>query len=234
VTAIVRAEPLYDRDGWWHPSSRAFGSLHSVSRFRVGLLREWLGGDFAGRTVVDLGCGGGFVALPLARAGAKVVGVDLAARALRSARRELPAGWAPIVGDAERPPVRDGAADLVVLADVVEHVDRPDAVVAAAAALVRPGGHLFVNTIARTRKSKWLAIRVAEGLGYVPRGTHQWERFVEPAELERWAAAAGLRRVAACGESPRLLATLWRGVIVLRKSRSLAMGYAMLFVKDPG
>jgi 2-polyprenyl-6-hydroxyphenyl methylase/3-demethylubiquinone-9 3-methyltransferase len=234
VTSFVRAEPLYDRDGWWHPKSRTFASLRSVSAFRVELLHEWLGRSWQGRTVIDLGCGGGFVAVPLARAGARVVGVDLAVQALRCARRQQPEGWTAVVGDVQRPPVRSGSADLVVLADVIEHVPAPATAVAAAAALVRPGGHLFVNTIARTAKSKWLAIRVAEGLGYVPCGTHRWDWFIEPVELEQMAAAAGMRRVAACGESPRILATLWRGAIVLRKSRSMAMGYAMLFVKDAG
>src|SRR5688572_20711461 len=73
---------LFDRDGWWDPRCRAFASLRSVSQFRLGLLRRWLGTEWHGRTVVDLGCGGGLLALPLGQAGARVVGVDLARRAL--------------------------------------------------------------------------------------------------------------------------------------------------------
>jgi 2-polyprenyl-6-hydroxyphenyl methylase/3-demethylubiquinone-9 3-methyltransferase len=119
----------------------------------------------------------------------------------------------------------------VLLADVVEHVDAPAHAVAGAARLLRPGGRLFVNTIARTRRSRWLAIALAEGLGYVPRGTHQHERFVQPAELGAMAAAAGLREVARCGEAPRLWATVRTGAVQLRASASMAVGYAMLFAK---
>jgi len=88
VSTAVATEPLFDRDGWWHPSCRAFASLRSVSAFRLALLHEWCGRDWRGRVVVDLGCGGGLLAVPLARAGARVLGVDLAVRALRSARHQ--------------------------------------------------------------------------------------------------------------------------------------------------
>lgn len=226
------AEPLFDRDGWWDPRARAFASLRAVSAFRLDLLREWLGDDWRGRTVADLGCGGGLLAVPLARRGARVVGVDVAGAALRAGRREQPSGWLPVVGDLAAPPLRPACCDVALLADVLEHVAAPQLAVAAAAALLRPGGRLFVNTIARTVRSKWLAIRLAEGLGYVPRGTHQHALFVQPAELEAMAAAAGLRPVARIGEAPRLLATVRTGAVQLRRSASLAVGYAMLFAKE--
>ena len=79
------AEPLFDRAGWWEPCDRAFASLRAVSAFRLDLLRQWLGDDWRGRAVVDLGCGGGLLAVPLAREGAHVVGLDLAPKALRAA-----------------------------------------------------------------------------------------------------------------------------------------------------
>jgi 2-polyprenyl-6-hydroxyphenyl methylase / 3-demethylubiquinone-9 3-methyltransferase len=229
IPAHVVAEPLYDREDWWNPRSRAFRSLRSVSAFRFELLQRWLGTDWRGRTVVDLGCGGGFLTVPLVRAGARVIGVDVAPRALRSARRELGEGWVPVVGDLAAPPIRPASADVVILADVLEHVADPKAVVAAAAALLRPGGHLFVNTIARTLQSRWFAIRLAEGLGYVPAGTHRWEQFVTPEELRTMGLAAGLDPMASLGERPSWWRTLWSGAIVLRPSRSMALGYAMLF-----
>ena len=229
MNTIAASEPLFDRDGWWHPQCRAFASLRSVSQFRLALLQEWLGDSWRGRTVIDLGCGGGLLSVPLARAGARVLGIDLAPRALRSGQREQPNGWLPVVADLTAPPVPAASADVVLLADVREHVRDPAAVVRAAATMLRPGGSLFVNTIARTVRSRWLAIRLAEGLGYIPRGTHRWEQFVDPAEVEQAAQTAGLQKVAAVGESPRLLATLLRGAIVLRKSRSFAVGYAMWF-----
>ncbi len=228
----LATEPLFDRDGWWNPACRAFASLRSVSTFRLQVLEQWLTANWRGRTVVDLGCGGGLLAVPLARAGARVVGVDVAKMALRAARREDAPPWLAVVGDMNNPPLRAGSADVVLLADVLEHVTDPAAVVRAAAVLLAPGGHLFVNTIARTRRSRWLAIDLAEGLGYVPRGTHRWEQFLDPEEVERMAAAAGLLPVATVGEAPRLLATLWRGAVVLRASRSRAVGYAILFRKE--
>lgn len=226
------AEPLFDRAGWWEPRERAFASLRAVSAFRLALLREWLGDDWRGRAVVDLGCGGGLLAIPLARLGARVVGVDLARAALRDARGQQATGWLPVAGDLGAPPLADGSVDVALLADVVEHVDAPAAAVARAAAVLRPGGRLFVNTIARTLRSRWLAIALAEGLGFVPRGTHQHERFVQPAELVAMAAAAGLREVARCGETPRLWATVRSGAVQLRRSASMAVGYAMLFAKE--
>lgn len=228
----TRAEPLFDRAGWWDPAERAFASLRAVSAFRLALLVEWLGDDLRGRTIVDLGCGGGLLAAPLVDRGAAVVGVDLAATALRDAQAAAPAGFLPVVGDLLAPPVAPACADLVLLADVLEHVARPAEVVAAAAKLVKPGGRLFVNTIARTRRARWLAITLAEGLGYVPKGTHRHDLFVQPEELAAMAAAAGLREVARCGEAPRLWATVRSGAVQLRRSPSLAVGYAMLFAKE--
>jgi len=222
-------DPLYDHDGWWDPGCRGFASLRSISTFRLDLLRRWLPGPWRDRTVVDLGCGGGLLAVPLAADGARVVGVDLARRALLAGARRGERLFQPVGGDILQPPVADACADLVLLADVLEHVDDPRTVVAAAAALVRPGGHLFINTIHRTARARLLAITLAEGLGFVPRGTHLWRRFVAPAELERFAGAAGLQLVRQVGEVPRLFATLRRGAIALRESDSLAVAYGALY-----
>lgn len=225
-------EPQFDRDGWWDPGCRAFASLRAVTTFRLELLRRWLPAGFAGRRIVDLGCGGGLLAAPLAAAGARVVGVDVARQALRDARRHAGAGMLPVVGDLLAPPVPAGVADLVLLADVLEHVDAQAAAMHAAARLLRPGGALFVNTIARTLRARLLAITLGEGLGLIPRGTHQWRRFVRPRELDAMAAAAGLVPVHRTGEAPRLLATLRRGAVVLRASRGLGVGYAVLYRRE--
>lgn len=233
MTKPAPADAQFDREDWWQSDSRAFASLRSVSAYVLRALEEWLGTSWAGRTVIDLGCGGGLYAVPLARAGARVVGVDVARGALRAARRQLPAGWLAVAGDLAVPPVCAGRADVVLLTDVIEHVADPAQVVQQAAALLRHGGYLFVNTIARTWRSRWLAIRLAEGLGLVPRGTHRWEKFINPPELEAMATAAGLRLVAVRGQAPRVFATLWQGAIALRPSRSLAVSYSMLFTKEP-
>lgn len=226
------ADPLYDCAGWWDPADRSFASLRAVSAFRLALLDDWLGADWRERVVVDLGCGGGLLAVPLARRGARVLGVDVARTALQAARRQSAPTLIVAMGDVCAPPVGDASADVVLLADVVEHLPEPAAAVAAAARLLRPGGRLFVNTIARTLRSRLFAIWLAEGLGYVPRGTHRHDWFVRPDELVRMATSAGLREVARVGEAPRLLATVRTGAVQLRPSPSMAVGYAMLFAKE--
>jgi 2-polyprenyl-6-hydroxyphenyl methylase/3-demethylubiquinone-9 3-methyltransferase len=228
---VSEAGPLFDRDGWWDPACRAFASLRSVSAFRLGLLQRWLPGAWHVRTVVDLGCGGGLLAVPLAEAGARVVGVDLARRALQEARRRQAGAFLPLVADLTCVPVAAACADLVLLADVLEHVAHPAAAVGEAARLLRPGGLLFVNTIHRTLRSRLFAIVLGEGLGFIPRGTHVWRQFVRPDELDAMAAAVGLVRRQRTGEVPRLLRTISAGAVVLRESRTLAVGYAALYGK---
>lgn len=225
------AEELFDRTGWWSPDCRAFRSLRATSEFRLGLLRRWLPGEWSPRVVIDLGCGGGLLALPLAESGARVIGVDVAATALREAAARRQPRFCAVAGDLRLAPVATGRADLVLLADVLEHVDDPDVAVATAATLLRPGGHLFVNTIHRTRRSRLLAITLGEGLGLIPRGTHRWEMFVTPGELDAMAGRAGLQRVRRTGEAPRIWRTLRSGAIALRESASLAVSYAALYRK---
>ena len=145
--------------------------------------------------------------MPLARAGARVLGVDMARQALRSAHERRAEQLLPIAADLHAVPIRSECAELVLLADVLEHIAAPDLAVAEAARLLRPGGHLFVNTINRTLRSRLFAIWLGEGLGFVPRGTHEWAMFIRPQDLDTMAAAVGLRRVRQEGESPRLWAT---------------------------
>ena len=225
------AEQLFDREGWWDPRCRAFASLRSASALRLSLLGRWLGVRWHGRTVVDLGCGGGLLAVPLAEAGARVVGVDLAPRALQDARRRQASSFQPIVADLGSVPLATACADVVLLADVLDHVADPAAAVREAARLLRPAGSLFVNTIHRTLRSRLFAIVLGEGLGFIPRGTHVWSQFVRPDELERMATAVGLVRRELTGESPRLLRTVATGAVVLCESRTLAVGYAALYGK---
>lgn len=223
------AEPLFDRAGWWDPTCRAFGSLRSVSEFRLDLLRRWVPGPWPGKVVVDLGCGGGLLGVPLAREGARVVGLDLAASALREALAQSAGRFHAVHGDLTAPPIAARRADLVLLADVLEHVDDRAAVILGACELLRPGGYLFVNTIHKTLRSRLLAITLGEGLGYIPRGTHQWHRFVPPAEVDALAQRGGFSLVRRIGEAPRLWATVRSGAIALRETSSLAVGYAALY-----
>ncbi len=232
---------IYDREArdWWNEQSPSFRSLHAIHRHRLARLIAWLeavgGADVLTRTtVVDLGCGGGLLAEPLAVRGARVIGCDLGGASLAVARDHARAsgGARPplyVRGDLRAPPMRPGSADLVLLADVLEHVSEPAAIVQTAARLLRPGGFLYVSTLNRTWRARWLAIVLAEGLRLVPRGTHDWSLFIRPDELTSWAATAGLERHHLEGESPALLRCLRSWAIHVRPSHSVATAYCALF-----
>ena len=223
---------LYERNGkdWWNPKSKTFRSLQSVNVFRVGLIREWIGEGLRGAVVVDLGCGGGLLAEPLLEAGARVIGVDLSHQSLRTAAgRPATQPRLYLRADLAHPPVADGIADLVILADVLEHVPDVEAALAAAGRIVKPGGLVYVNTINRTWRASLLAVTLAEGLGLVPRGTHDPALFVRPDELCEKASRHGLKLIRMRGEAPALLRTLRRWTVVLRESGSLAVLYSALF-----
>jgi 2-polyprenyl-6-hydroxyphenyl methylase/3-demethylubiquinone-9 3-methyltransferase len=227
---------IYEKNGdqWWDPGSSTFRSLQSVNVFREGLIREWFGDRLAGALVVDLGCGGGLLAEPLAESGARVLGLDLSHRSLRTAAsRPSTRGRFYVRADLARSPVAGGIADIAILADVLEHVPDVEAAVAEAARVLKPGGLLYVNTINRTWRAHFLAVTVAEGLKLVPRGTHDPKLFVRPGELCEQAARHGLRSRRLQGEAPALCATARRWTVTLRKSRTLSVLYSALFQKDP-
>jgi len=224
---------IYDdyADEWWLPGSKWFRSLYAVNAFRLALLDDWIGALPAGATVVDLGCGGGYFCEPFARRGARVVGCDRSFRSVAAARAHWNGnGGAPhyLRADLARSPLRAGCADLVLLADVLEHVDDPCGALAEAARLLAPGGRLFVNTIARTVRARWLVVHLAESLGLIPRGTHDPRRFVHYEELTAWAAELGLAVECVSGESVRLAKTLRTWTVHLRRSASTRLVYSVL------
>ena len=230
---------IYDdhADEWWRPDSKWFRSLFAVNAFRLALLDDWIGPLPAGATVVDLGCGGGFFCEPFARRGARVVGCDRSFRSVAAAR----AHWIGSGGGAAAPnylradvahaPLASGCADLVLLADVLEHVDDPCAALAEAGRLLKPGGRLYVNTVARTWSARLLVVHVAETLGLIPRGTHDPDRFVDRDELIRWAGDRGLTAERVVGEAVAVGATLRTRTVQLRRSRGTRMAYSVLFRK---
>jgi 2-polyprenyl-6-hydroxyphenyl methylase / 3-demethylubiquinone-9 3-methyltransferase len=128
-------------------------------------------------------------------------------------------------------PVTSQSADLVLLADVLEHVPDPAPAVAEAARILRPGGQLYVHTINRTLWARLIAVDFAENVGLVPRGTHDPAWFVRPDELEAIARDHGLWPVRSQGERPDLLRTLRRWTVVLKPARTRAIGYGVLFAK---
>jgi 2-polyprenyl-6-hydroxyphenyl methylase/3-demethylubiquinone-9 3-methyltransferase len=190
---------------WWSAEGK-FRPLHKIGPARLTFLRDRLCAHFArdargarplaGLTILDIGCGGGLVAEPLARLGAHVTGIDPAADNIAAARAHAEGQGlaldyrAALVEDL----VSEGRLyDAVLCLEVVEHVPDPAAFVATCARLVRPGGLLLLSTINRTWKAYALAIIGAEYvLRWLPAGTHRWDRFVTPAELEGYVKGAGL------------------------------------------
>lgn len=180
---------------WWDPESE-FRPLHQINPLRLG----WIEGlvPLAGKQVVDIGCGGGILSDSMARKGANVLGVDLSAKALRVAQlHALEAStdnvrYQEISAEAlalEHP----GEFDVVTCMEMLEHVPDPSSVVRACKALVKPGGWVFFSTINRNPKSFLFAILGAEYvLQLLPKGTHEFSKFIRPSELAAHCRGAGL------------------------------------------
>ena len=180
---------------WWDPNSE-FRPLHDMNPVRLEWIRAQAGLD--SKSVLDIGCGGGILAESMAHHAEHVTGIDLAGKALGVARlHALESGvenleYLEIAAEAlaeQRP----AAFDVVTCMEMLEHVPEPASVVRACAALVRPGGWVFFSTLNRNPKSFLLGIVAAEHvLRLLPRGTHEYARFIRPSELARWCREAGL------------------------------------------
>ncbi|HXZ49189.1 MAG TPA: bifunctional 2-polyprenyl-6-hydroxyphenol methylase/3-demethylubiquinol 3-O-methyltransferase UbiG [Usitatibacter sp.] len=180
---------------WWDPTSE-FRPLHEINPLRLGHI-ERLAEGLAGKRVLDVGCGGGILAEAMAAKGAQVTGIDLAERALKVAmlhRLEVGSSVDYRLSSAEDlAAAAPGSYDVVTCMEMLEHVPQPPSVVAACARLVRPGGWVFFSTINRNPKSFLFAIVGAEYvLRLLPRGTHEYARFIRPSELAADCRAAGL------------------------------------------
>jgi len=172
-----------------------FRPLHLLNPVRAQFIAART--SLAGRRVLDVGCGGGLLSESLARAGAQVMGIDLAPGMVEVARLHAAEGGLAIdyrVASAEElAQAGPGQFDVVTCMEMLEHVPDPAAMTASLVRLLAPGGALFVSTLNRNLKSFLLAIVGAEYiLRLIPRGTHEYERLIRPAELARWARAAGL------------------------------------------
>jgi 2-polyprenyl-6-hydroxyphenyl methylase/3-demethylubiquinone-9 3-methyltransferase len=180
---------------WWDPEGE-FRPLHEINPLRLDWIDRHAG--LAGKTVLDVGCGGGILAEAMARRGAQVTGIDLEEKALRVAALHL--GESLLKVNYQKAAAEQFAAghpasfDVVTCMELLEHVPDPASMVAACAKLVRPGGQVFFSTLNRNPKSYLFAVIGAEYiLGLLPKGTHDFMRFIKPSELARWARAAGLR-----------------------------------------
>jgi len=189
---IARFEAAASR--WWDPEGE-MRPLHEINPVRLAYVER--SGQLEGRDVLDVGCGGGLLAEAMAGRGARVTGLDMAAELLKVAElHALETGVAVryLLQSAEQHAVgHAGGYDVVTCMEMLEHVPDPARVVAALAALVRPGGHVFVSTINRTARAYLRAVIGAEYvLRLLPTGTHSYEKFIRPSELSGWARSAGL------------------------------------------
>jgi 2-polyprenyl-6-hydroxyphenyl methylase / 3-demethylubiquinone-9 3-methyltransferase len=179
---------------WWDPNSE-FKPLHDINPLRI----DWIDGivGLAGKRVLDVGCGGGLLSEGMASRGAVVTGIDLSEKPLGVARLHLlesgqKVDYRKVAVEAladEMP----GAFDVVTCLEMLEHVPNPSSVIAACARLVKSGGQVFFSTLNRNPKSYLFAVIGAEYiLRLLPRGTHDYARFIKPSELARWAKMAAL------------------------------------------
>lgn len=179
---------------WWDTNSE-FKPLHDINPLRLNYIDQHA--LLAGKTVLDVGCGGGILSESMAVRGAKVTGIDLGEKALGVARlHQLESNVAidyRCIAVEELAEQQAGMYDVVTCMEMLEHVPDPQSVVAACAALTKPGGQIFFSTLNRNPKSYLFAILGAEYvLNMLPKGTHEYEKFIKPSELSRWCRNAGL------------------------------------------
>ncbi|MGH6648167.1 bifunctional 2-polyprenyl-6-hydroxyphenol methylase/3-demethylubiquinol 3-O-methyltransferase UbiG [Aquabacterium sp.] len=180
---------------WWDPESE-FRPLHQINPLRL----DWIDqqANIAGKRVVDVGCGGGILAESMARRGAHVLGIDLADRPLKVAQlHAMESGVANLdyrsIAAEDLAAEQPGQFDVVTCMEMLEHVPDPSSIVRACAQMAKPGGWIFFSTLNRNPKAFLFAIVGAEYLlKLLPKGTHEFARFIRPAELTRWAREADL------------------------------------------
>jgi 2-polyprenyl-6-hydroxyphenyl methylase/3-demethylubiquinone-9 3-methyltransferase len=179
---------------WWDPSSE-FKPLHDINPLRLNYIDSIA--KLNGKRVVDVGCGGGILSESMAQRGAEVTGIDLGEKALKVAQLHKLESGAKVdyrlvsveALAAEQP----ASFDVVTCMEMLEHVPDPEAIVAACARLVKPGGRVFFSTLNRNPKSYLFAVIGAEYvLNMLPKGTHDYQKFIKPSELSAWCRAAGL------------------------------------------
>jgi len=223
---------------WWNPKGK-FGVLHKFNPVRLAYIKEQVCArkaldpferqPFRGLRFLDIGCGGGLLTEPMARLGADCVGVDpspknIATASVHAAEQELEISYRE--GTAEDLERAGETFDVILNMEVIEHVTNPQAFLASCARMLRPGGLMFVATLNRTLKSFGLAIIGAEYvLGWLPKGTHEWEKFIKPEELRQWANDSGLAIKDESGVTFHPLANEWR------RSRDMDVNYMLVAQK---
>lgn len=201
AAAPASAASPFERADWWDAAG-PFRMLHAINPLRLQWLTAQVGGALRGARLLDVGCGGGIFAAAAARAGAKVCGTDSAAAAIAAARAHAKKSGLSIdyvCGDglSALPPRQ---YDIITCFEMLEHTAQPDALVADIAARLAPRGLAAFSTINRTPQAWLLMIVALEHLArQIPRGTHQFERFIKPDELARWCRSQHLTVTDVCG-----------------------------------
>ncbi|MPS48930.1 bifunctional 2-polyprenyl-6-hydroxyphenol methylase/3-demethylubiquinol 3-O-methyltransferase UbiG [Methylobacillus sp.] len=186
---------------WWDKNSE-FKPLHEINPLRLNYIDEHAG--LAGKRVLDVGCGGGILSESMSERGAEVTGIDLGEKALKVAKLHQYESGAKVdyrlISVEELAQESPESFDIVTCMEMLEHVPDPAAIVRACARLTKPGGKVFFSTINRNPKAYLFAVLGAEYvLNLLPRGTHEYEKFIKPSELAGWARAAGLDVIASKG-----------------------------------
>ncbi|WP_024851078.1 bifunctional 2-polyprenyl-6-hydroxyphenol methylase/3-demethylubiquinol 3-O-methyltransferase UbiG [Hydrogenovibrio kuenenii] len=186
---------------WWDESGE-FGALHTINPFRLEFIKTFI--SLKGTQALDIGCGGGILSESLAKAGAQTTGIDLAEEVLTIAKlhsleSELSINYQCISAESHAKEFA-GHYDVVTCMEMLEHVPDPASIIQAAADCVKPGGWVFFSTLNRNYKAYLLGIFAAENImNLVPKGTHTYDKFIKPAELDQMARQAGLHLVEGAG-----------------------------------
>ena len=223
---------------WWNPAGK-FRVLHKFNPVRLAYIRDQAchhfsrdpqsGKPFEGLRILDIGCGGGLIAEPMARLGADVIAADASRTNIEVARIHAEESGVPVdYRETTAEALADAGEkfDIVLNMEVVEHVADVNLFMASCCAMVKPGGLMFIATINRTAKAFALAIVGAEYvLGWLPKGTHSWDKFVMPAELDEAFAANGMHPIERTGVFYNVLRDEWA------QSRDMDVNYMILAAK---
>ncbi|HFC05673.1 MAG TPA: bifunctional 2-polyprenyl-6-hydroxyphenol methylase/3-demethylubiquinol 3-O-methyltransferase UbiG [Rhizobiales bacterium] len=225
-------------DQWWDETGK-FGVLHKFNPVRIAFIKEQvtarMGRDplavkpLEGLRLLDIGCGGGLLSEPLARLGAEIVAADPSEKNIKTAMVHAKEQGLKIdyrATTAEQLSDAGEQFDVVLNMEVIEHVTDPKQFTATCASMVKPGGMMFVATLNRTLKSFGLAIIGAEYiLGWMPKGTHQWEKFIKPEELKSWLEEAGMSQKTLSGVTYNPITGTWN------RSGDVAVNYMIAAMK---